>query len=61
MSKSGKGFFFDTTVEITFNGVKKRVSQEVADALAGTAKGAKTTKAKKAEKVESIDETPEAE
>ena len=55
--QSKNGFFHKNTVEIFFNGVKKRVSQEVADSLAGqVSKGAKTTKAKKGAKVEPIED-----
>jgi hypothetical protein len=32
------GYFYDTTVEIVFKGVKKRVSQGVADSLAKSGK-----------------------
>jgi len=49
MKQSKNGHFYKTTVEIEFNGVKKRVSKEVADGLAKQVKKAPKTKTKDSE------------
>lgn len=41
------GYFKDTTVEITFKGVKQRVSKDVADAIKSKEKPKPKPKAKK--------------
>lgn len=44
---SKNGHYYKNTVEITFNGVKKRVSKEVADSLKKSGRGKKQKNSKK--------------
>ena len=44
MNQSKNGYFYKTTVEITFNGKKVRVSKEVADSIAAGTKKTKPSK-----------------